>query len=68
MLSDNARTREEIERDARHAGLHNLTPQQMDEFAQADAYMRDLVTKIPRDFVVTDEPALIFRASDEAGR
>ena len=65
MASDDAPTREEVEQYARQIGLNNLTPEQMEEFVRADAYMRDLLTRLPRDFAVTDEPAHIFRASEE---
>lgn len=67
MASDDPHTREEIERYARQAGLHHLTREQMDEFARAGAYMRDLLAKLPRDLAITDEPAQIFRAGEEAG-
>ena len=65
MASDDAPTREEVEQYARQIGLHNLTPEQMEEFVRAGAYTRDLLSRLPRDFAVTDEPAHIFRASEE---
>ena len=67
MATEDPPTREEIERYARQAGLHHLTPEHMDEFARAGAYMRDLLAKLPRDLAITDEPAQIFRAGEEAG-
>ncbi|MBM4411295.1 MAG: hypothetical protein FJ037_08260 [Chloroflexi bacterium] len=67
MASEDAPTHAETERHAQEAGLHHLTPEQMDEFARAGAYIRELLAKLPRDLAVTDEPAHIFHA-DEAGR
>ena len=66
MASEDARTREADEQYARQIGLHNLTPEQMEEFVRAGAYMRGLLAKLPRDFAYTEEPAHIFRASEEA--
>ena len=66
MPTDDLPTREQIEQSARQAGLTNLTSEQMEELQQAAAYARDLLAKLPRDFALTDEPAHIFRASDDA--
>lgn len=66
MATDDKPTREEIEKYARETGMVNLTPEQMDEFANAAAYMRGLLKALPRDFAVDEEPAHVFRASPEA--
>ncbi len=66
MRTDDVRAREELERCARRLGLVNLTPGQMEELRQAEAYARDLLARLPREFALTDEPAHTFRASDDA--
>ncbi|MDA0256335.1 MAG: hypothetical protein O3C25_01140 [Chloroflexi bacterium] len=66
MRTDDVRTREELERCARQSGLVNLTPGQMEELRQADAYARVLLAKLPRDFALTDEPPHVFHAGDHA--
>jgi len=68
MATDDAPTREQIEQYARQAGLVNFTREQMDEFERAGDYMRDLLTRLPRDLALGDEPAHIFRAGEEAPR
>jgi len=68
MAIDDAPTREQIEQYARQAGLVKLTREQMDEFERAGTYMRDLLTRLPRDLALVDEPAHIFRAGEEAAR
>ncbi len=66
MATDPPPASEEVERYARQTGLINLTSDQMEELRQAAAYARDLLARLPRDFTLTDEPAHIFRASDDA--
>ncbi len=66
MAKDDAPTREEIEQYAKQMGLVNLTPEQMDEFAAAGAYMRGMLAGLPRDLALDEEPAHVFRASPEA--
>lgn len=63
--ADEGRSRAEIERYARQIGLVNLSPEHLDEFARAEAYMRGYRVQFPRDLTYADEPAAIFRASDE---
>ena len=62
MANYDALTREEIEQYAKRMGLVNLTPEQMDEFAAAGAYMRGMLAGLALD----EEPAHVFRASPEA--
>jgi len=63
--ADEGRPRADIERYARQIGLVNFSPEQLDEFARAEAYMRGYRVQFPRELTYTDEPAAIFRASDE---
>lgn len=65
MTSDDEPTRNELEKYARRVGLANLTPDQIDELVRAETVARDLRIMLPRDFAVTDEPAIIFRAREE---
>ena len=64
-MSDDKPTRNELEQYARQVGLVNLTPEQIDELIRAEAVARDLRTMLPRDFALTDEPAITFRAREE---
>lgn len=64
--SDRERSRAEIEQRAREVGLVHLTHEQLDEFARAEAYAHGLATRLPRDFVLAEEPALVFRAGSES--
>ncbi len=65
MTSDDEPTRNELEKYARQVGLANLTPEQIDELVRAETVARDLRNMLPRDFAVTDEPAITFRAREE---
>lgn len=65
--ADEARSREELERLAHEMGLVNLTPDQLDQFGRAEAYMRGYRVQFPRDLALTDEPALVFRPAFHAG-
>lgn len=56
------RSREELERLAQRFGLVHLTPDQLGELAQAEAYMTGFAVRFPRDLALTDEPAFIFHA------
>ena len=65
MTSDDEPTRKEIEQYARQVGLANLTREQIDELVTAETYARDLRIMLPRDFAVTEEPAITFHAREE---
>ena len=62
MPDDQAELKREMER----AGLTNLTDPQLAQAAKAKAAAEQLVHRIPRDLHMYDEPAHIFRASEEA--
>ncbi len=64
--SDRERSRAEIEQRAREVGLVHLTNGQLDEFARAEAYAHGLAARLSRDFVLAEEPALVFRAGSES--
>jgi hypothetical protein len=64
-MSDDKPTRNELEQYARQVGLVNLTPEQIDEFIRAETVARDLSIMLPRNFSMTDEPAITFRTREE---
>lgn len=61
------RSREELQRLAQRFGLVNLAPDQLDELAQAEAYMAGFAVRFPRELALTDEPAFIFHAGSTGG-
>ena len=56
----------ELKRAVERAGLTNLSGPQLAQAAKAKAAAEQLVQRIPRDLHMYDEPAHIFRASEEA--
>ena len=57
--------RDEIKKEAERLGLTNLTDQQLAQFAKAKASAEQLVSSIPRDLHMYDEPAHTFRSCKE---
>jgi hypothetical protein len=47
-------------------GLVHHTADQLDEFAHAEAYALELAERLPRNFTLAEEPALVFRAGSES--
>lgn len=47
-------------------GLVHLTPEQLAEFERAGAYAAQLLSRLPRDFGLDEEPAHRFRAGRES--
>ncbi len=63
--SDPEPSRAEIEQRAREVGLVHLPSEQLDEFARAEAYAHGLAARLSREFLLAEEPALVFRAGSE---
>ena len=57
--------RDELEREAERVGLAHLTDQQLAQFAKAKASAERLISSIPQDLHMYDEPAHMFRAGEE---
>jgi len=57
--------RDELKHEAERAGLTNLNDQQLAQFSKAKASAERLVSGIPRDLYMYDEPAHTFRANEE---
>ncbi len=58
--------RDKLKQEARRLGLTNLTDQQLVQFAKAKTSYERLVSGIPRNLHMYDEPAHTFRAGEEA--
>ncbi len=57
--------RDELKQEAERVRLTNLTDQQLAQFAKAKTSAERLVSGIPHDLHMYDEPAHTFRASEE---
>lgn len=58
--------RDDLKDEAARAGLTNLSDAHLEQFAKARASVENLLSRIPRDLHMYDEPAHTFRASQEA--
>lgn len=58
--------RDTLQREAEHAGLTQFSEKHWAQFAKAKASAERLVSGIPRDLHMYEEPAHTFRASEEA--
>jgi hypothetical protein len=55
-----------LKAEAQRFGLTQLSDHQLAQFANAKAAAERMIDGIPRDFHVYDEPAHVYRASEEA--
>lgn len=55
----------ELQELAQRFGLSKLTPEQLEEFAQAEAYISRYAVRFPRELTLTDEPAFVFVPGSE---
>ena len=62
-MTDN---RDDLKAEAERFGLTNLSDHQLSQLATAKAAADRMVNGIPRDFHAYDEPAHVYRASEEA--
>jgi hypothetical protein len=57
---------DELRHEAERAGLTRLSDKHLAQFAKAKAAADRLLSRIPRDLPMSEEPAHTFRASEEA--
>jgi len=50
----------ELRKFAQRFGLNNLTRDQLNELAEAEAYISRYAVRFPRELALTDEPAFVF--------
>ena len=54
-----------LKQEAAQAGLTHLTDQHLSQLAKAKAAADRMVSRVPRDFAASDEPAHVYHASQE---
>jgi hypothetical protein len=57
--------RDEVKRDAERAGLTQLAEKHLVQFAKAKAAAKRMLSNVPRNLHLYDEPAHTFDASEE---
>ena len=57
---------DEIRNRARALGLDRLSDEHLEQFARATAAMEPHLKRLPRDLLMAQEPAHIYRAKGEA--
>lgn len=65
-MGDATVSRDEIERLAAEIGLERVAQSDPASLEKALAAARRLRSEMPRDFALSEEPAHVFRASEEA--
>ena len=57
--------RDDIKKEAERLGLSRFTDRQLEQFAKAKASAERLISGMPRDLHMYDEPAHFFHAKEE---